>query len=221
MKRTLISLLAVLFAATVFSPIASARFLKQWGDFAVADSAQTLPVWAFDDGRHVNPPDFPSPTRVGTGAYYPEQFFFSNVLTVQTLRDYMAEAGADDGSFGLLFRTGDGWPTILYDLSIYIGGVRIENVVAGTHGRSPGFFMMPPNSTRAFFPDIDLRSYSGNENIIVSYVGGISSNIQEVQLAHVPEPVSVAFLATGLVGTILLRFRRRRTGKQCRSGPEA
>ena len=196
--------------ATVFSPIASARFLTQWGDFAVHDSAQTLQVWASDRGRHVNPPDFPSPTRVGTGAYYPGQFFFSDLLAAQTLRDYMAQAGAGDDSFGLVFRTGDGSPTTLYDLSVYIGGVRREDIVAGARRQPPGFFMMPPNSTLAFFPDIYLRSYSGNESIIVSYVGGISSNIEEVQLAHLPEPASMAFLATGLVGMILLRLKGRR-----------
>jgi len=209
MKTAFIVLLGLLALPPTGTCTATAEPIDQWGDFTVRSSAFTLDVWAFDRGLHTNPELFPPPTSVGSGYFYPEQFFFSPTLTVDTLREYCASVGAYDYSLGLLFKTG-GKVSILYALSMYVGGTRSENIVAHSGAWPEGAFIMRPYENYVFMTHIDLNKYDADASMTIAYVGGISSSIDEVKLAHSPEPLSMALLGTGFVALVAARLRRRR-----------
>jgi len=187
------------FAAVVLmTAAASGQVIGSFGDFTVFGSAVDTGVTFFDSGS--NPSPFPDPVTLQPAATWPAP---SSALTVAQLQTYLTSEGLPNSTFLVLIKMGGG-ATTLTSLSVIIGGTTVAQGV--------GTFALTADNNFAFDGNFSLSSYGSSSNVQVAYsvLNGTVSNINEINLAATPEPMTMAFLGTGLLGLVASRLRKRR-----------
>ena len=200
MKKATCKILVGAMAAVLMACAAEAGVVGTFGDFTVFDSGVDTGVTFFDSGS--NPSPFPAPVTMQISATWPAP---SSSLTVGQMQTYLSGQGLPPNTFLVLFKKAVVGTSVLQDLSINIGVVA---VATGT-----GTFPMSGTGVFAFDGNIDLTSYSSSDAIQVSYALNCQScadRLDEIDLAGLPEPISMAFLGTGFVGMLLSRIRKRK-----------
>ncbi len=192
------------FAAVLITSAASATTVVQWGDFTIKDPSEGIPVnaWAFDTDN-VNPPGFPKPSLILPIRAYPG--LFSGNLRVYTLQNFLASQGVKDDTFGLIWKGGKK-KTLLLALIVKIGGV----VAAEADVIRDGSIKIPAYTDVLIWTNINLNDFGPLDKIHIPYVDGLWPKLKEVQFAATPEPMSIAFLATGFLGLVASRLKKRR-----------
>ncbi|NQT20707.1 MAG: hypothetical protein HQ592_13450 [Planctomycetes bacterium] len=179
---------------------AGAAIIGTFGDFTVFDSAVDTDVTFFDSDA--NPSPFPDPVTIALSATWPAP---RESLTVTQMETYLTAQGLPSNTFLVLFKKAAAGASVLQELNILIGGV---SVALGT-----GTYPMAGTGVFAFDGNIDLSSYNDSDIIQVAYglnCQGCVDNMDEINLAAAPEPVSMAFLGTGFLGIVAARLRKRR-----------
>jgi len=187
-------------AAVLLTSAASAAVVGTFGDFTVSDTAPDTGVTFFDSGS--NPSPFPAPVTLQISATWPAP---SSSLTVGQMQTYLSGQGLPSNTFLVLFKKSHVGASVLQDLTINIG---VSAAATGT-----GTFPMTGTGVFAFDGNIDLSSYSVSSPIQVAYALNCQScddRLDEINLAAVPEPISIAFLGTGFLGLVCSRLKRRR-----------
>ncbi len=183
-------------AVVLMTAAASGQVVGTFGDFTVFGSAIDTGVQFFDSGT--NPSPFPNPVPLQAAATWPAP---SNTLTVAQLQTFLANQGLPNNTFLVLIKMGGG-ATTLTSLSVIIGGTTVAEGI--------GTFALTANNNFAFDGNFSLSSSSASVQVAYSVLDGTVSNINEINLAATPEPMSIAFLATGFLGLVASRLKRRR-----------
>jgi len=196
-------LLAVLATAMTIS-VANANAVTQWGDFTVKGPGSVIPVdaWAFDT-EYTNPAGFPEPSKAWLISLYPG--LFKGSLKVYELRDFYTSQGVPNDTFALLWKIGRK-DTPLSFLVVKIG----HKVAAEANVFHDGFLKLPACSETALLTNINLNDYRRDCKITILYGDGLCPKIEKVQFAATPEPISMAFLGTGFLATLVVRARRKK-----------
>ena len=206
MKNPTCKILAAAVAVALPACAANAAVTGTWGDFSVLDGADTIGARLFGTGT--NPPPFPDPHLVADPGNVNQYPYLSETLTVGQFRLYLASRSYPVGGLKLLVRTAPGKEAVANAMAVAIN----QNVVAVAH--TP--LRMFPNALYCFDSNLDLNDYHDDDTITIgltlSREGG---NVESVDFAvtkleHLPEPISVAFLATGFLGLVAYRLKRRR-----------
>ena len=198
MKTLKLKIILSFAAVVLMTAAASGQVIGSFGDFTVFGSAVDTGVTFFDSGS--NPSPFPDPVTLQPAATWPAP---SSTLTVAQLQTYLTAQGLPNDTFLVLIKMGAG-ATTLTSLSVIIGGTTVAEGV--------GTFALTASNNFAFDGNFSLSSYGSSSNVQVAYsvLNGTVSNINEINLAATPEPMTMAFLGTGLLGLVASRLRKRR-----------
>lgn len=189
--------LAAVIAFAVAST-ATGQLIDTFGDFDVYDTAVDTRVVFFGTPPIMNPQPFPDPVPVDQAAMWPTE---TDYVTVGQTQGWLLDEGYPHNDFMISLHTGSGVPASLNVLEIWIGG---ELAAEGA-----GFLPLEPYSQYVFDAGIYLSDYDYLDEIRLVYEAMTPYDIHHMRLAVSPEPVSMAFLGTGLIGMILIRRKRR------------
>jgi len=206
--RATVAKTAILAAVVLLgASLAYGQFDREtFGDFKVTEDAINAGVTFFapeNDNAVTNPEPFPDPAELDTDVTYPAEG--SGTITVRQIRDYLAGKDLNDETFGPLVKLKRGSVPIS-EIEIMADGETVasgEGIVVVTSPRGEeeiGF--LPP----AWLDDADPNA---EVTLRMSFVG-TTENVERVDMAAVPEPVSVALFATGLAVLAGMRLRKER-----------
>jgi len=204
LNRAITKILLAILVTAVMGSVANANTVTHWGDFTVKGPDSVIPVeaWAFDTDN-TNPAGFPEPSKAWLISCYPG--LFKGRLRVHELRDFYTSQGVPDDTFGLLWKIGRK-DTVLSFLVIKIG----HKVAAEANIICDGLLTLPAYSETALLTHINLNYFDRDDKITICYGDGLCPKIEEVQFAAVPEPISMAFLGTGFLATLVVRAAKKR-----------
>jgi len=207
MKIPICKILAAAVAVILAACAANAAVTGAWGDFSVLDRADAIGARLFGTGP--NPPPFPGPHLVADPGNVNQYPYLSETLTVGQFRLYLASRSCPVGGLKLLVRTAPGKEAIANAMAVAID----QSVVAVAHRP----LRMFPNALYCFDSNLDLSDYRDDDIITIGLtLGRGGGNVESVdfavtELEHLPEPISVAFLATGFLGLVAYRLKRMRS----------